>query len=725
MKGRNLAELAAVLAATAVWAYLGWDGALWDPRLQLLLHAGAFSAVGALAFMAWRGTALPRTRLELPVLVLVLAFGVATLLAQNRGLALPALAAILATVAMLPVCLLAIRYRPSATGLIVIVPVVLLAAGNLVSLLWRRAEWWIAGGSGLPPVRLGHEGSPFGSVAVAPFVLLALVPVTMLIADPRLRRWLQVALAVIGVPLTLLSGSRSAWLAMVVAAAILILPGLRRVRLRGLRTWRGRAAAAAGALLAIGGIAFIAPRLTDISSLIYRGYLWRDTLAAWAPHALFGIGPGTMPWARQAAAPALTFPVRQPHSHDVLLGILGDAGILGLAAAVVLFGCFVAIAGPWRTRTTIGRLAFAILVGFGVGSLFEDLTFLPNFNLLLMLLVAITLVDAGAVHWTTIHIRRRLVVPATAAVAALLLIALIADAAAIDYRLGVDTAAAGDWQLAQTTLQRAVDLDPWHPTGPKALAVAADWNGDLQTARGAAARAVELNAGDGASWTNLAIVCLQLADAPCAQAAAGHAVDEASLPGRELINAALVYERLGLPAQADRAYRLSLLTNYWTGLTTPWPRHLALESTATQEVSDLASELNTLIAHRVLGDPIAATSYQDPIVAALAYAMLGDRAVAEAALLRAQKASKGSPLTWEITALLEKHWGEDPSRALRLGDVTRGAPLAEGPSQIAFATFDIASFRGYPADGLVRSAVRLLPEQPWPWVLEPLLAPAG
>ena len=381
----------------------------------------------------------------------------------------------------------------------------------------------------------------------------------------------------VGAPLTLLSGSRSAWLAMVVAAAILILPGLRRVRLRGLRTWRGRAAAAAGALLAIGGIAFIAPRLTDISSLIYRGYLWRDTLAAWAPHALFGIGPGTMPWARQAAAPALTFPVRQPHSHDVLLGILGDAGILGLAAAVVLFGCFVAIAGPWRTRTTIGRLAFAILVGFGVGSLFEDLTFLPNFNLLLMLLVAITLVDAGAVHWTTIHIRRRLVVPATAAVAALLLIALIADAAAIDYRLGVDTAAAGDWQLAQTTLQRAVDLDPWHPTGPKALAVAADWNGDLQTARGAAARAVELNAGDGASWTNLAIVCLQLADAPCAQAAAGHAVDEASLPGRELINAALVYERLGLPAQADRAYRLSLLTNYWTGLTTPWPRHLALD----------------------------------------------------------------------------------------------------------------------------------------------------
>jgi tetratricopeptide (TPR) repeat protein len=574
-------------------------------------------------------------------------------------------------------------------------------------------------------VRLGHEGSPFGSVAVAPFVLLAVVPVTMLVADARLRRWLQAGLAVLGVPLTLLSGSRSAWLAMAVAAAILVLPQLRRVRLRRLRTWRGRAAAAAVAVLAIGGVAFIAPRLTDVSSLIYRGYLWRDTLAAWAPHALFGIGPGTMPWARQAAAPALTFPVRQPHSHDVLLGILGDAGIMGMAAAIVLFGCFIAFAGPWRTRTAIGRVAFAILVGFGVGSLFEDLTFLPNFNLLLMLLVAITLADAGAVDWVTIPIRRRLVVPATAAVSALLLVALIADGAAIDYRVGVDAAAAGDWRVAQRWLQDAVDLDPWHPTGPKALAVAADWNGDLETARDAAARAVELNAGDGASWTNLAIVCLELEDASCAEDAAGHAVDEASLPGRELINAALVYEKLGLHAQADRAYRLSLLTNYWTGLTTSWPRHLTLESSATREVSDLASELNTLIAHRVLSDQIVATSYQDPIVASLAYAMLGDRTAAEAALRRAQKAGRASPLTWEITALLEKHWGQDPTRALRLGEVTRGAPLAEGASQVAFAIFDIASFRGYPADGLVLPAVRLLPEQPWPWVLEPLLAPAG
>ena len=50
-------------------------------------------------------------------------------------------------------------------------------------------------------------------------------------------------------------------------------------------------------------MAFITPRLTDVRSLVYRGYLWRDTLNAWSQDPAFGIGPGSMPLARQAAAP--------------------------------------------------------------------------------------------------------------------------------------------------------------------------------------------------------------------------------------------------------------------------------------------------------------------------------------------------------------------------------------------------------------------------------------
>src|SRR4029079_15562594 len=134
-----------------------------------------------------------------------------------------------------------------------------------------------------------------------------------------------------------------------------------------------------GVLLAI---AAAGSRLTDLRSLLYRGFLWRDTLNAWSVDPLFGIGPGSMPYARQAAAPALSFPVGQPHSHDIPLGILGDAGLLGVAAALAVAVTCVMLAGPWRTRTLAGRAAFAVLAGCGVGMLFEDLTFLPGFNLL-------------------------------------------------------------------------------------------------------------------------------------------------------------------------------------------------------------------------------------------------------------------------------------------------------------------------------------------------------
>jgi hypothetical protein len=102
--------------------------------------------------------------------------------------------------------------------------------------------------------------------------------------------------------------------------------------------------------------------------------------------------------------------------------------------------------------------------------------------------------------------------------------------------------------------------------------------------------------------------------------------------------------------------------------------------------------------------------------------MLADRAAAQAELDRSIAAAPDSPTTWEIVALLQRHWREDPSRALAIGDVVRNQPLASGPSELAYATFDIATFRGYPADGLVPSAHRMLPGVPWPWILEPLLA---
>jgi hypothetical protein len=332
---------------------------------------------------------------------------------------------------------------------------------------------------------------------------------------PRwLRTVLQIGLLAIGAPLTLLSGSRAAWLAVAAAVVAYAAPQLPR-----LRRWRPRWTPRSMGLATVGvtalsvGLLVVVPRLTAITSVLYRGVLWRDTLAAWSSSPLFGIGPGTMQFARQAAADDLTFPERQPHSHNIALGVLGDAGVLGLAAAIVLLAAFAWFAGPWRSRSVTGRAASAVLIGFVVAGMFEDLTFEPAFSVLVLLLAAVALADAGAVRWGPLrHLGPLGAACAAAFVAIVAALGFLGDAAAIMYRNGTDAASAADWQRAHADLERAVQLDPWHPAGPKSLTVAADATADRDAARLAAEHAVRLNAGDGAAWANLALLHLAYGD---------------------------------------------------------------------------------------------------------------------------------------------------------------------------------------------------------------------
>jgi O-antigen ligase len=721
--------VAALGVALAVFGYVGWDGAMWDARFQFVLHLAAVAALLGLAALAWRGGDLPRTRLDLAILVLLVAIGVASLSAWNAGLSARALAGVVATAAMLPVALVALRHRPGWTAAVVTVPVIGLSVGALVMMGWRRLEWIAVGGPGLPPVRLGHEGTPFGSVAIPPFVILAALPLALLVPHPRLRLALVAGLGVVGVPLSLVSGSRSAWIAIGVSAIVFagarLLRSVRRPRLPRRLTPGWVAAGIVGLATVAAAAAFIGPRLTEASSLVYRGFLWRDTLAAWSADPLFGIGPGSMPFARQAAAPALSFPVRQPHSHNVSLGILGDAGLLGLTAALVLAVAFLMVAGPWRQRSLPGRAASSVLIGLGAGLLFEDLTFLAGFNLLVLLLVAEALLGADAVAWRPVRLRAPAAAVAAAGGVALVVVMLLGDAGAVEYRAGVDAAGSGRWGPALASIQRAVTLDPWHPTGAKALAVVADRAGRPGLAEAAARRAVELNPGDGSSWTNLALLCQARGDAACARHAADRAVDTATTPGRELVNAALVYEWLGLPDLADSTYRLSVLTNRWTTLTRPWPRPIDVGDGRAAEIAAETADLNVLIGRRAFGQEIDPDDFPSLYAGMLAHAMRGEREAALSLADRAIARERASSLTWELAALVRRHFGRNVDYELAVGEVARGEPLGEGPSQPAAQIYDIAAFRAYPADGLVAAAERLLPQVPWPWVLESLLPPAG
>ena len=731
-RGRAAIEWLSLLAALAVFGYVGWDGALWDARYQLVLHLIGVGAIGGLLAIGVRGGELPRTRIDLPLLGLLAAVALATASAINVGMSLRAMAAMVGFAAMLPVAILALRQRPAWVGLVTSVPILVLSVPTLVVLLARRLEWVLAGAPGLPPIRVIGEGTPFGSVAVPPFVLVPAWALAGLIEPPWLRRAVRLGLVIVGIPMTILSGSRSAWLAIAAAGIIGAAPIAwrhrhrlripRRLTLRAVLVGIGAAAATVLAL------ALVVPRLTAVTSLLYRAALWGDTLNAWRSDPLLGIGPGFMPYARQAAAEDFTFPVRQPHSHNLPLGILADAGLVGLAAAIALVVMLVLVAGPHRCRTSVGRTASVVLIGLGIGGLFEDLTFLPAFDLLAIALVAVVLVDSRAVEWVRpaalSKARRAGLGGGLVAVGLVLVGAMIVnDAGAIAYRAGVDAAADRQWGEASARFERAIAIDSWHPAGPRALAVAADATGRSDLARHAAERATALNPGDATSWTNLALLCARAGDEACAVHAASEAAETAPYGSVELLNAATILDAAGEADLADHAYRLSLLTQPLTSFRVDWPRTVPIGGGSLPDTTDAAWQLNVLLARHAMGEPIDPHATADPGVRALAHAMLGQRDDAEEQLERAIAANPGEPRTWDLVIVLRDHWGLPIEDEVAIAETVRGGPLParDAPPAVRGLTFDIASFRAYPRDGFVSDAIRAAAGTPYPWILEGLL----
>ena len=731
---RSPIEWMALAAGVVCFGAVGWDPGLWDPRVQLVLHLLGAGAIVGTGLAAWSGRVeLPVTRIDLPILALVAAFALATVFAANVGMSLRAMASIVGFGLMLPVALIAIRHHPSWVGTIAGASVLLLAVPTLVVLLARRVEWILVGAPGLPPLRLGGEGTPFGSVAVPPFVIWPAWALAGLIEDDRWRRVIRTGLVVVGVPLTILSGSRSAWLAIGLTAIVAGVPWLwnrraaPRSRLRP--TLGGLLVAVAGVVVAAAVLAVAVPRLLAVTSLLYRVGLWRDTLTAWATDPLLGIGPGFMPIARQAAAPDYTLPVRQPHSHNLPLGVLGDAGILGLVAGIAVVVTLAWVAGPWRSRTRIGRQAASVLLGMGVGGLFEDLTFEPNFNLLVIGLVAVALTDAGAVRWTRLPAlgwRRAATAGVALATGAVLAAAMVtSDAGAIAYRTGIEGAAAGRWAEAAEWFERSVEIDPWHPAGPKALTVAADAAGDGETASQAALRATRLHPGDAHSWTNLAILCAADGDGACAAAAAERAAATSPFGDPDAYNAARILDALGRSAEADVAYRQSLRTHRLTAFAEPWPGPIDLgDDTTGEQLGDLG-DLNRLLAAWSLGEPIVTDAIEDPAVRALAHAMLGETDEATASIDEAIEAQPDALITWEIATVLAAHRGDDEAaaRAQRIGEVVRGGAFTARDAEPAVPslTWDLATFRASPRDELVEAVDRLFTRPPFPWILEEVL----
>jgi tetratricopeptide (TPR) repeat protein len=231
--------------------------------------------------------------------------------------------------------------------------------------------------------------------------------------------------------------------------------------------------------------------------------------------------------------------------------------------------------------------------------------------------------------------------------------------------------------------------------------------------------AVSHNAGDAPSWVNLAILCEADGDAECQARATERAVATAGFFEAELLNSALSYESLGMPDAADDAYRRSLLSQRLTAFVSDWPRDVTIGDVTLEEDFGALLEFNRLLAWWAMGEPIDAASIADPATRALAHAMRDERAEAERWLERAIDVAPDSIVTWDVAVIVRDHWGLPVDRELAIAGVVRGQEFPERVTILRLRSqmFDIATFRTYPSDGLVRGAKRVGTSQPYPWIL--------
>lgn len=175
----------------------------------------------------------------------------------------------------------------------------------------------------------------------------------------------------------LLSGERNPLVPLALLAAWQLRPHRGRSRPSGRRT----ALLTAGA---VAGLAFVAvaDRIAQLTSALLqegpvvaftlgRTYIWEGAWRAWLSRPWFGLGAGVF----QFLTPDFTggrFNRGELHAHNLLLGVLSETGLCGLAACLFLL---YALWRPWLAPGGDGRgwaMAWlTVLLGMGIFDFYE------------------------------------------------------------------------------------------------------------------------------------------------------------------------------------------------------------------------------------------------------------------------------------------------------------------------------------------------------------------
>jgi O-antigen ligase/tetratricopeptide (TPR) repeat protein len=441
-----------------------------------------------------------------------------------------------------------------------------LGAGFLAAWIPSWVGWWQATG-GAPPLDLPLPPGHYRHYHFVAMLLALMLPAVLQLRARRGARPIAVAASLCAIGVVFMSGSRTVWVALL---AVAIAAVMLRLRLRAVTVlWTSGLASAVVAGLLLGGVfSNVTSRLLNTFTLAIRTETWSSALGIWLDRPLTGWGPGSFSAVFRFAQDLPTFPDPGGHTHNVVVQVLLESGLIGFAALVA--GGAGLMIGAWRH----GRPSPYALAGLAIFGLMS-LTDLPS-SFPVVLLVGIAWaalaaprssrsLDLAAPSRTTW--RHFVSAAAGSAIVVAVVSTLLARTAFDEARLRLEE---NDLVGAQRALAVAVVLDPamalyWRERGTRAAEA-----GDRDEARIYLEHAQELNSGDATTLRSLAVLAVEggrFGDA-VRLARGAVAIRKEQLQNHLLL--AWVAIQAGDELLADQALSDALIRSPWTAAAPSW-----------------------------------------------------------------------------------------------------------------------------------------------------------
>jgi O-antigen ligase/tetratricopeptide (TPR) repeat protein len=380
-------------------------------------------------------------------------------------------------------------------------------------------EWWaLTGWRVSPPLDMNLSGVLWGHRHDLALAVALLYPSWWVGRPGRARAAAGTVFGILTLLIVIVAGSRTLWLALLVASLSLAVPPFVRFWRRDRRY---RSAMAAAALLMVVGAAAsglagaAVDRVLTTNTIVSRADLWGPLIGAWLERPIAGFGPGSFPWVLQQTNyfDMNTWAPRHPDS--VLFQLLPELGLLGLIAVTAVLA--VVVPGVMRGPPA-ARWALIVFVVAGIGSNPTEFAFL--------ILIAIAWAAyANPNRAMPARTRSRAVLVTAYAMLAVLGIAYGAAAAgAIAYDGARVAIARGDLTSAAAQLGTARTLDPSLALYPRELGAIDLAEGDARDAVMELQAATRQNPIDDLSWRTLALAYEATGDGAAMQSALDQAV---------------------------------------------------------------------------------------------------------------------------------------------------------------------------------------------------------